>query len=140
MRGIAVSRTVAALAALALTGACSDGSDGITSPAPDFSTAPGTLSLVPRTATIEPGEVMFLQARLAEQVVRISEGTAFFWKTSNPAVATISVTGEVRGMGEGHAVISVSAGGKSALSTIHVVRRVTKEKPKVTLESARHTR
>jgi uncharacterized protein YjdB len=138
MRGIAVSRTVAALAALALAGACS--SDGITSPAPDFITAPGSLSLVPRTATIEPGEVVLLQARLADQVVRISEGTAFFWRTSNPAVATVSAAGEVRGMGEGHAVISVSAGGKSSVSTIHVLSQVTKEKPKVALEPARHTR
>ena len=42
------------------------------------------------------------------------------WRSSNPKVATVDANGEVRPVGDGEAVVTAAASGRSATATIHV--------------------
>lgn len=117
MRAITMSRIVAAVAILALAGACSDPTGSSSDPTSD---APGTLSLVPGNATIQPGYVLVLRVRMIDRF-GISQGAAIRWMSSNPAVATVSAAGAVTGLAEGQVQITASVGRESRVSTVRVL-------------------
>lgn len=116
MRAITMSRIVAAVAILALAGACNDPTSN-SDPAPDD---PSTLSLVPGNATIQPGQVLILRVRMIDRF-GISQGAAVRWMSSNPAVATVSAAGAVSALAEGQVQITASVGRESRVSTVRVL-------------------
>jgi hypothetical protein len=113
-----MSRAVAGLAALSLAGACDDGPTGLDS---GVATTSEIMTLVPRAATIQPGKVVFLRAKLIDALGKAVPGIAITWTSSNEAVARVSAAGEVFGRAEGRALIVASASGKTQVSTIHVL-------------------
>lgn len=123
MRVTSLSRTIAALAALILAGACHDTS-GPDSQGPDLST--GGMTLIPRSATIRSGEVVVLKATPIDANGGRPAVVGISWTSTNEAVATVTARGEVFGRGAGHAIITASAPGWSQFSTIQVLARSLK--------------
>src|SRR5215211_8911965 len=100
MRVITMLRVVVALSALVLAGACNDA----------FSTPPNVpssegLAVIPRSATIQAGQVVALKARLIDEYGDQITGPVS-WTSSNEAVATVAASGEVLGRSEGHVTIA----------------------------------
>jgi uncharacterized protein YjdB len=126
MRVISLSRTVAAFAALILAGACSDTSGPGESP--DFST--GGMTLTPRNATIQTGQVLVLKATRIDANGHRLDGVGTTWTSSNSAVATVSAAGEVLGQGVGHAIITARALGSAQFANIYVLGRTPRPDPK----------
>jgi hypothetical protein len=121
MRVITMSRSIAALAVLALASACTDTSGPNPPPEPG-----NRLTVVPRTATIHAGQAMALKAKLTGERGEQLEGVTVAWKSSNESVASVSTHGNVFGRGEGFAVITATAHDAAQTSTIHVLRRSIK--------------
>lgn len=121
MRVISLSRTVAAFAALILAGACNDTSG-------PGGQGPGDtgMTVEPRNATIQAGQVLPLKATLIDEHGNRLDGVGISWTSTNDAVATVSRSGAVFARAAGHAVITASALGKSQFSTIHVRARPPK--------------
>jgi uncharacterized protein YjdB len=113
-----MSRIIAALSAITLLGACNDSF----SPPPNVPSDQG-LTVVPRLATLQAGQVVALKAILIDEHGDRLDRFTVSWTSSNDAVATVAGTGEVLGRAVGHAVITASAAGKSQISTIHVLAR-----------------
>jgi uncharacterized protein YjdB len=120
-----VSRIIAALSAISLLGACNDSF----SPLPNDPSFQG-LTVVPRSATLQAGQVVALKASLTDEHGDRLEGFIVSWKSSNDAVATVASSGEVMGRSAGHAVITASVAGKTQVSTILVLARGQKPDPK----------
>ena len=120
-----MSRIIALLSAITLLSACNDAF----SP-PQTTPAPGGFTVVPRSATLQAGQVVALKANLIDDNGDQVRGVPISWRSSNESVATVAATGEVLGRGEGHAVISASAQGKSQTSFIKVTGRPSKPAPK----------
>lgn len=118
MRVTRMSPLAAALSLLALLAACNDAYSP--SPVPGRSGG-GGLSVIPQSATIAPGQVVALQAKLIDEFGDRIEGVTVKWQSSNDAVATVAATGEVVGRDQGHVIITASALGKYQTSTIHVL-------------------
>ena len=123
MRAITLLRIVAVLAAVGVTTACND---SFSTPPNDPST--GTLTVVPRSATIHAGEVAVFKATLKDEFGD-QIATNMRWISSNDAVATVSSSGEVFGRREGRAVITADALGKFQTSTVQVLARGPKKEP-----------
>ncbi|HEV2083776.1 MAG TPA: Ig-like domain-containing protein [Gemmatimonadales bacterium] len=118
MNATAMSRIIAALSAITLLGACNDSF----SPPPNTPSLEG-LTVVPRSATLQAGQVVALKASLIDEHGDRLDGFIVSWRSSNDAVATVASSGEVVGRSVGFAVISASAAGKSQISTIRVLAR-----------------
>jgi uncharacterized protein YjdB len=125
MRVIRMSRIVATLSALTLAGACNDAF----SPPPNIPSFEG-LTVVPRSATIQAGQVVALTAKLIDANGDQLSGVATSWTSSNEVVATVAATGEVLGRGAGRAIITATAQGKSQTAAIQVLGRPSKPDPK----------
>jgi uncharacterized protein YjdB len=123
MRAITMLRFFAILSVLSLTGACND---SYSAPTSDPST--GTLTVVPRSATIMAGQVAVLKASLKDEFGDAIE-TSMRWTSSDDAIATVSSSGEVLGRSVGRAVITADALGKFQTSTVQVLARGPKKEP-----------
>jgi uncharacterized protein YjdB len=124
MRAIILSRLVAIIGSAGAIIACND-SVSPTPPSGSGGSGSGVhsgISVVPRTATIEAGQVVTLRASLIDEFGDPLEG-GFSWRSSNDAVATVASTGDVYGRSEGVVTVTASALGKSQSSTVHVLRR-----------------
>jgi hypothetical protein len=125
MRVITLSRAVAAIAALALTGGCSDDPAG---PSKEPALGVGSMAVLPQGATIEPGQVLALRVSLIDEFGHQVEGAPIKWMSSNPSVASVTAGGQVRGLSVGYTTITAEAitmtGIKSQASTIQVLRPV----------------
>jgi uncharacterized protein YjdB len=128
MSVITLSRLVALIGTVGAIMACNDSM----SPQPAGGGAPGSgagsgLTVVPRTATIQAGEVITLEARMIDEF-----GDAvlagFSWRSSNDVVATVAATGAVYGRSEGVVTVTATALGKHQESVVHVLRREPKPK------------
>jgi len=120
MGAITMSRVVATLAALSLTGACNDTSG----PGGQLGEpGRGGMTVVPRFATIEAGQTIQLSARLIDDFGDPIEGLTFTWTSSNESVAIVSHRGAVMGRGEGRAAITARADGRVQSSAVQVLRR-----------------
>jgi uncharacterized protein YjdB len=121
MRATTLSRIVAALAVSALVGACGEDPTG-----------PGTLdtravtrermTVLPGSATITTGQVVFLKAKMTSQYGDQFEPEGVIWKSSSDAIAIVSTRGEVLGMREGRATITATILGESRSSNIRVLQ------------------
>ena len=120
-----VSRILAALSAITLLGACNDSF----SPLPNDPSFQG-LTVVPGSAMLQAGQVVALKASLTDEHGDRLEGFIVSWRSSNDAVATVASSGEVVARSVGDAVITASVGGKTQISTIHVLARGQKLDPK----------
>jgi uncharacterized protein YjdB len=123
MRTVSLLRLLPALSLLAVLSACDSESIG---PA---TAGVGTITVIPRTATIGAGQAVQLTAQLVDEFgdpldARVS------WSSSNPEVATVSVSGTVIGRKEGRAAITASAHGKLQAAAVHVIRDDSVGKPK----------
>jgi uncharacterized protein YjdB len=86
------------------------------------------MTVVPSTATIGQGQAVQLTARLVDEFgdplnAKVS------WSSSNPSVATVSVSGTVLGRREGRAAILASAGGLAQSAAVHVITEESGGKP-----------
>lgn len=108
---------------LVVTGACTSESLG---PA---TAGAGSMTVIPSTATIGQGQAVQLTARLVDEFgdplnAKVS------WSSSNPSVATVSVSGTVMGRGEGRAAVTASAGGRAQSAAVHVIPEESGGKPR----------
>ena len=130
MRATTLSRTLAILSALAMLSACSD---AYSPSQPGDPSSPGGsaqgLTVVPRSARIQAGQVVALKARLIDANGDQMRGVSISWTSSNEAVATVAATGEVLGRNAGTTTIAATAQGKTQTSFIHVTGRPAKPEP-----------
>jgi hypothetical protein len=75
-----------------------------------------SVSVAPATVTLDVGSTF----QLIATVNPTTASSQLAWSSSNPAVAAVSSTGMVTGVGAGTATVSASAGGKTGSSTISV--------------------
>jgi uncharacterized protein YjdB len=124
MRTTHVPRALAAAVVLFTAAACSDSY----SPSP---TEPGVgqMTLVPRLATIQAGQVVALTAQVFDEFGEPMVGVKYTWTSSNESVATVSVGGTVFGQREGRAAITARANGQVQTSSVLVLRREAKPAP-----------
>jgi pullulanase len=121
-----VSRNLAIVSALAMLSACNDAYSPTQSSGPS---SPTGLTVVPRQATIQAGQVVALKARLSDDNGDQIRGVAITWTSSDEKVATVAATGEVLGRSAGHSTIAASVQGKTQTSFIKVTGRATKPEP-----------
>jgi len=87
------------------------------------------MTVIPSTATIGQGQAVQLTVRLVDEFgdplnAKVS------WSSSNPSVATVSVSGTVLGRGEGRAAIIANAGGRAQSAAVHVILDESGGKPR----------
>ena len=108
---------------LVLAAACSSESLG------PVTSGDGSMTVIPSTATIGQGQAVQLTARLVDEFgdplnAKVS------WSSSNPSVATVSVSGTVLGRLEGRAAITATAGGRAQSAAVHVIPEESGGKPR----------
>src|SRR3954466_6616224 len=77
-----------------------------------------SISVLPSTATVMAGSTV----RLTATANPPGSAATLTWSSSNSAIATISPSGVVAGVAVGSASIRVSAGGKTGMATVNVLR------------------
>lgn len=82
---------------------------------------PVTLSVFPDTATIVVGDSVFVEAVGTDANGHGFVGLPTTWSSRNPAIATVSATGLVKGKAAGTDTIVATSGGLSAQGVITVV-------------------
>lgn len=115
-------RFVAGVATLMLLAACS-GDKAPTAPIPTPPAAVASVTLAPDSSMIDVGLTKSLVAVPRDAAGNALTGRAITWTSSAPAVARVDSAGVVTAVAVGRAVITASAGGKSAQSPI-VVRGI----------------
>jgi uncharacterized protein YjdB len=91
---------------------------------------PGSMSVVPSTATIGEGQSLQLTASLVDEFGEPLKGVVMSWSSSNPSVATVSGSGTVVGRESGRAAIIATAQGKAQSAAIQVLEDQSGGKPK----------
>ncbi|MGH7509361.1 MAG: Ig-like domain-containing protein [Gemmatimonadales bacterium] len=126
MRTAHPARALAAVAILLGAAACDyDSSLNPNRSVPEL----GAMTLVPRFATIQSGQVIQLTARLSDEFGDVIEGVTYTWTSSNESVAIVSAHGTVTGRGEGRAAITARAQGRLQSSAVQVLPRQPKPQP-----------
>jgi hypothetical protein len=121
------SGIIAVLSALAVLAGCNDAFSPVRNTPSGRSG--GGLTVVPRSATIQAGQVVVLIATLDDDNGdRITDGS-INWSSSNEAVAAVTAAGEVRGRTAGSALIAASAEGRIQTSSIKVTGKPPKPAP-----------
>ena len=96
-----------------------------------------SVTLDKSSLTLEEGQTTTLVATVSPAEATDTDVT---WKSSNPEVAPVDENGTVQALSEGQAVITASAGGKSATCTVTVSKKtvpvtsVTLDRSSLTLE------
>ncbi len=100
--------------------------EGKTGTAAVLVTAPpvATVSVSPAAATVTTGSVQSLTATLRDAAGVVLPGREVTWSSSDPALATVSASGLVTGVGVGAVVITATAEGKSGSAAVRVVSSV----------------
>ena len=80
-----------------------------------------SVTVSPPADTIAVGDTLRLVAEAYDEGGHVVAGAAFTWSSSNAAVATVDISGLVRGAGEGTAVITAAAGEASSDALVTVV-------------------
>jgi hypothetical protein len=122
------SGMIAVLSALAVLAGCNEAFSPVPNTPPGVSG--GGLTVVPRSATIQAGQVVVLRASLDDVNGDRITNEMVSWRSNNEAVAAVTSTGEVLGRTAGHAVIAASAEGKTQTSFIQVTGKPPKPAPK----------
>jgi uncharacterized protein YjdB len=84
------------------------------------------MTVVPRRATILPGQVVELKALLTDEHGDAIQGITVAWKSNDESVASVSSFGNVMGRREGYAVITATASNQAQTSSIQVLARPPK--------------
>jgi hypothetical protein len=84
-----------------------------------------SISVAPTNDTLLVGETLQLVPTMRDADNNVVTGRQPNWTTSSAAVASVSSSGLVTGVGDGTATITASADGKSATATIHVIDQCT---------------
>lgn len=113
--GVVTAHTVGSAVITAASGARSGVANVTVNPEPIASIAVG-----PSSDTLLVGETTQLTATLRDANNNVVTDRTPTWSTSQPAVATVSGTGLVTGIGDGVATITAALDGRSATSTIVV--------------------
>ena len=122
MRTNCMTRILAVV--LVLTGAaCSNDSLG------PSTGGTGSLRVVPSVATISSGQALQLTATFFDEFGDPLK-TSMTWSSSNPSVATVSISGTVYGREPGRAAITATAHGRTHGSAVHVVKGESQSKPR----------
>jgi hypothetical protein len=79
-----------------------------------------SISVSPASASVEVGGDAALVATAVDATGLVVEGVGFTWATSDPAVATVTSSGVVRGMAAGTVSIQASAQGRSGTAVLTV--------------------
>ena len=79
-----------------------------------------SVTVQPPADTIAPGDTLRLIARAHDETGRVLAGAEFRWSSSNAGVATVDASGLVRGVTDGTATITATAGDVSGVSEITV--------------------
>jgi uncharacterized protein YjdB len=99
--------------------------------------AVGTVTVAPATVNVIVGQTATLVATVRDVNGAVVTDRAVTWSSSAPAVAGVSTTGVVTGVGAGTATITATSEGRSGTATVTVttipVHTVTVEPPNVTL-------
>ena len=100
------------------------GGDGGSSAEPIAPTGPVVATIVVTSpgGTLEVGGTVALSAVVRDQSGTAITGKTLTWATANAAVATVSNTGVVTGVGPGTAAISASADSKSGSANVSVIQ------------------
>ncbi len=81
-----------------------------------------TLRMNPETAALQRGTTRQLDARVIDEVGNESSATGITWTTSDASKATVSASGVVTAIRNGRVQITASAGDRSTVGIIDVVR------------------
>lgn len=83
---------------------------------------PFTLRMNPEAATVQRGATRQLDARVIDENNNESSATGITWASSDPSKATVSPTGFVTAIRNGRVQITASAGDRSTVAIVDVVR------------------
>ena len=118
-------RTTFSLVALLLLAGCGYDGSNVTYPAPPAATI--ALSLSSPDPLTSAGDMVTVQAVVRDAAGTILPSAPVTWRTSAPAVATLSAAGDVAtvtAVDDGSAVVSATSGSVEAQVTVTVHRRV----------------
>jgi CubicO group peptidase (beta-lactamase class C family) len=111
---------VAACTVVSLT-ACGGGGDAVTPPpTPPATVAVATVSVTPTTASVAAGATTALTAETRDANGALLSGRSVSWSSASPAVATVSASGVVTGVGAGTTQITATSEGRSGSAAITV--------------------
>src|SRR5438105_8038989 len=82
-----------------------------------------SLAISPDNAVVLLGDSVFLQAVARDQSGHAFIGAPTAWSTSNPVVATVSVTGVAKGLALGRDTITAASSALTATAVLDVVPR-----------------
>lgn len=86
-----------------------------------FNVAPvASVSVTPGAVTLVPGDSQQLAATAKDAAGNVLKGLVVSWTSDNAAVATVSVTGLVRGVAPGAATVTATSEGQSGTAAITV--------------------
>ncbi len=94
--------------------------DDTVAPAPVVPSAVASVEIVGEAQPLTIGATRALNAVLRDANGAVITGRAITWTSSNPAVATVSTTGNVAALSVGTATILASAGGRDGLRVVSV--------------------
>lgn len=78
------------------------------------------VALEPDAASILLGDSLRFEARLLDRAGNALGGYPVAWSSSDPAVAPVDETGEVKGLAAGHASITATSEGRSATAEVSI--------------------
>lgn len=82
--------------------------------------AAASVSVAPASAEIRIDSTVALVATVRDTQGNVLQGRSVSWTSSNPAIATVSTTGVVKGVAAGVATITATSEGKSGTATVTV--------------------
>ena len=83
---------------------------------------PFTLRMNPEAATVQRGATRQLDARVIDENNNETSATGITWTSSDPSKATVSTSGLVTAIRNGRVQITASAGNRSTVAVVDVVR------------------
>ena len=93
-----------------------------------------TVTLTPPTPSVGIGQTVQLTATLKDDAGAVLADRLIIWFTSNPAIATVTGTGLVRGTGEGVVTIAAISEGRTGTATVTVTAEPVTPEPVVTID------
>ncbi len=81
----------------------------------------GSVTVTPPSVTVNVGATVTLTGAAFDAGSTPLPGRVFAWRSANPAIATVTSLGIVRGMGAGTVAITGTSEGKNATSTVTVI-------------------
>lgn len=103
------------------------------------STPVGSVSVSPAEASVQAGSAVQLTAQVKDPAGNILKDRPVTWSSSDTTVATVSVSGLVRGIKAGAATITAASGGKSGSAQVMVTAAPSSQVARVEITPAADT-